>query len=48
MNNNNWDIEEKNTFDQFNKILKLNIDDNHLNKYNKTAVREENKSWRKQ
>jgi len=38
---NDWGEEENYTFDQFNKILKLNIDDN------KTNVYEKNESWRK-
>ncbi|XP_016657441.1 uncharacterized protein LOC100160247 isoform X2 [Acyrthosiphon pisum] len=46
MNNNDLSKEEKNTFDRFNKILKLNIDDNHFND-NKTFVPKNNDSWRK-
>ncbi|XP_022178163.1 uncharacterized protein LOC111039142 [Myzus persicae] len=38
MNNNDWDINEKNTFDGLSKILKLSIDDDDFN----------DKSWRKQ
>lgn len=46
MNNNDNDLskEEKNTYDQFNKLLKLNIGDNN---FNKTTVHKNNDSWRK-
>jgi len=42
MKNKDWGEEENNTFDRFNKILKLNIDDNNTN------VNEKKETWRKQ
>ncbi|KAE9528198.1 hypothetical protein AGLY_012620 [Aphis glycines] len=50
--NNDWSLEEKqiinNTFDRFNKILKLNINDIKINVANKTTAHEKRESWRKQ
>lgn len=50
--NNNWSLEEKqiinNTFDRFNKILKLNNNDIKINVANKTTAHKKHESWRKQ
>lgn len=50
--NNNWSLEEKqiidNTFEQFNKILKLNNNDIKINVANKTTAHKKHESWRKQ
>ncbi|XP_001946582.1 uncharacterized protein LOC100165115 [Acyrthosiphon pisum] len=43
-----WSIEEKQTIDCFNKILKLNSDDDKFNDSNKTTINKKNESWRKQ
>jgi len=50
INNNNNDLskEEKNTLYWFNKILKLNGDDDNFNDSNKTTINKKNQSWRKQ
>jgi len=50
--NNDWSLEEKqiidNTFDRFNKILKLNNNDIKINVANKTTAHKKRESWRKQ
>ncbi|CAH1724475.1 unnamed protein product [Aphis gossypii] len=50
--NNDWSLEEKqiidNTFDRFNKILKLNKNDIKINVANKTTAHKKCESWRKQ
>lgn len=48
MNNKDWSEEEKNTFNWFKKMLKLDFPDISLSDDNKKTVYKKNESWRKQ
>lgn len=48
MNNKDWSEEEKNTFNSFKKMLKLDFPDISLSDDNKKTVYKKNESWRKQ